>query len=469
MASNIFEKDKIDFYKNNLDVFIEDNFNGIKLSDVQRKILKAFSKKKSRVSVHAGRGVGKSFLISLIVMSLILLYDEIMVSIVTSNIGTLKDSVFHHMYKNQKKMGKELLEKIEILSELVRQKNNFASVAKIVGYKDGAEDSIKGRHDKELVMIIDEAANVSRKAMDAAYFSLTEGNNKMLLLGNPNKSHGYFYDTLYKRNFKNAWDGIIFSIYDAKDYVDAVSIAEMEAMYPENSDTRRVNMLGLPPTRSKNAFFASSDIEGKYNLRDVSLENILNDPFIKGKILIGITIGDSWNPTVISYRYENLCFPTKHIIEPDNRKIVQFVANNIKVENIKCIVIGFSSINIFLKNELKKISNKIIFLEEYAITQKKIRNQKTLCYHNMQQWIYSLESGADVTINDLDVIDSIIAIEGEYDTNGGLKIRDSEEYNEHGGNTFNFSDSLAYTFLFGNNKVKNLKESKHYSSMGGMV
>lgn len=457
--------ENLEFYRENLDKFVLSTFKDLKLAPHQEKILKLFSQKRARVSVHGGRGVGKSYLMAMIILSLLCLYDEIVITVLAGNILTTKDSLWQAVKRLHKRLPENIKSEIEILEESARRKSRrtdpSTATASIVGYREGREFTVQGRHSEDLVVIVDEASLVSNRALDAIYFSLTEGNNKMIMLGNPNKSSGYFYDSHYHRTKSKIWDKVVVSIYDAaglkrtigsdgkikyknifKDktiprLVSVEAIKEME-VEPENSDTRRVYMLGLPPAKSLNALFINEKIK-ELNKRHVQYNKDL-------ECVCGIVIGDALNPNVISYRIGDVLAKQDILLDSDMRNVVAWLDDKLKkVENLCLAICSFCNVNVFVRDFIAELEHPIVFLNEFDIDGD-FQNNRAYAYQSLQKWIYN-DVNNYASINDDDVVDNLCCIEGNYDGFRKISVEQQAVFRDRMGMSCNYADSFANTFL----------------------
>lgn len=66
------------------------------------------------------------------------------------------------------------------------------------GFRLGSEEALAGEHADHLLYIIDEASGVSDRAFGIITGALTGQDNRILLLSQPTRPSGYFYDTHHK-------------------------------------------------------------------------------------------------------------------------------------------------------------------------------------------------------------------------------------------------------------------------------
>ena len=463
---NISEE-KLEFYKKNYFEFIRDELVNLKVTPFQKNVLEKASKYRARVAIHGGRGVGKSYLMAMLIITLLCLHEEITITILAGKIKTTKDSIWRAVknihgslpdkYKNILNVPLE-----EKMTRKPRRGTAITASADIVGYQDGNEITIQGRHSENLFLIVDEASLVSNRAMDVLYFSMTQGNNKMVLLGNPNKSSGYFYDTHYHRTKSKLWDKIVISTYEAagvekiiksdgsysykdlwdgEDFYRPVALEflhEVETQYAENSDDRRVYVYGLPPLKSEDALFSADQIKSFENRFDKNLYRL-------GNVIAGIVVGDSSFPTVISYRWRNICFKEDVLFSWDMKEIIKWAREKLKKVRVEDVIVSFSSLTMYSKDAWLDIGDYPVCFADELEVETEFRNHRSLAYQNMQKWIYNYSE--EISINDLDVIDNLCCIEGKFNGIGRITIEDHNHFKDKNGLSYNYCEALSNTFL----------------------
>lgn len=199
--SNVLDRHRIDYYIDNPVDFVHDYiFNkesvqhgGVK--DVTWQQMEIFNsiRDNKNVTVRAGRGIGKSCLLSWIILWWMSVHSNPKVvcmaptfpqiqSVLWPEVSKwLDDSVLKPYFT---KTAKHLY-----VTEKGRSKT-FAEPRTA-----SKEEAAQGLHGDDLLILVDEAPGVEDKILDTILGSLTGENNKILLMGNPSKTSGFFYDT----------------------------------------------------------------------------------------------------------------------------------------------------------------------------------------------------------------------------------------------------------------------------------
>lgn len=120
------------------------------------------------------------------------------------------------------------------------------------------EESLQGIHAGNLLLIMDEASGIDDSIHIMLKGALTRANNKIVQVGNPVRTSGYFFDAFHK--FPGRWDLHTFNSEDSpiveKEYVD-----DMLEMWGRMHTIFRVRVLGEFPLGDPDSFIALEDVE----------------------------------------------------------------------------------------------------------------------------------------------------------------------------------------------------------------
>ena len=119
-------------------------------------------------------------------------------------------------------------------------------------------ENMQGFHEDNMLFIVDEASGVADPIMEAIVGTLAGDNNKLLLMGNPTKTSGTFYDShtsdraLYRCHTVNS---------EHSKRTNKENIAAMKRKYGENSNVVRVRVYGEFPEQEDDVFINLSWLE----------------------------------------------------------------------------------------------------------------------------------------------------------------------------------------------------------------
>ena len=172
---------------------------GEKLTWQQRDVVGEVQVEGSRVSVASGHGTGKSASSAIMILAFVIAYPRARVVLTANKVGQVKIGVFKYLQHYWAKIIGRFpwLEGYFVLTMEQFYAVGFQGVwgVTIKGYRLGNEESLAGEHADHLLYIVDEASGLSDKAFDVITGALTQADNRLLLLSQPTRSTGFFYDT----------------------------------------------------------------------------------------------------------------------------------------------------------------------------------------------------------------------------------------------------------------------------------
>ncbi len=202
---------------------------GKKPSPQQEELLLSVQTSGSFVSVSSGHGTGKSDMSSIITMLYIFCHPQARVILVANKIAQVKAAVFKYIKINWKTLVKRIpwIEDYFILTETefyeITSKGVWCVLTK--GYRLGNEEGLAGEHAKHMLYIVDEASGLSDKAIDIMEGACTETDNRFLMLSQPTRNTGRFFDSHNRLSkAKNPKDGIWKSLVFNSEYSPWVTL-----------------------------------------------------------------------------------------------------------------------------------------------------------------------------------------------------------------------------------------------------
>ncbi|HAX4763741.1 TPA: terminase, partial [Escherichia coli] len=140
----------------------------------------------------------------------------------------------------------------------------------------GNEEALAGEHAEHLLLILDEASGISDKAINVMTGALTQKDNRMLMLSQPTRPSGYFYESHHSRakaegNPEGVWTAIVLNSEESP-FVEPSFIREKLLEYGgRDSLEYMVKVLGQFP-RAINGYLLGRDECDRAARRKVLLE-----------------------------------------------------------------------------------------------------------------------------------------------------------------------------------------------------
>jgi len=189
----------------------------------------------------------------------------------------LFDALFSELKRWASKLPLPLQELIEVKAERIELKN-APSESFITARTSRAEqpEALQGVHSDFVLLIADEASGIPESVFEAASGSMSGHHATTILLGNPVRSSGFFYDTHHK--LAPYWKTFVVPCH-ASPRVSPAYIEEMATRYGIDSNAYRIRVLGEFPRADDDTLIAMELIEGS-TTRDV--DPILGAPLVWG-------------------------------------------------------------------------------------------------------------------------------------------------------------------------------------------
>jgi hypothetical protein len=155
------------------------------------------------ISVRSGHGIGKSALTSWIVLWFLWCYYNAQVPVTAPTSHQMHDVLWKelHIWIGRMKEDNASL-MYEWQTDHIRVKTNPAEwfARARTSTKENTE-AIAGVHGDHVLIAVDEASGVPEQVFNTAEGALTSGNVFVIMIGNPTRTTGYFFDSHHKNKF----------------------------------------------------------------------------------------------------------------------------------------------------------------------------------------------------------------------------------------------------------------------------
>lgn len=269
--------DALEVYYDDPAAFLEDLL-GMKCDDWQDEVaadVAAYPK----VAVKSGQGVGKTALeAGLIIWFLICRpYSKIIATAPTMQ------QLYNVLWAEIKKwLDSSLIQELLVWTKtkvyVEGDSERWFAIAKTAT----KPESMQGFHEDHMLIVVDEASGVTDPIMEALLGTLTGWDNKLLLMGNPNRIEGVFYDAFNKDRDKYRTHTVS-SRNSGRTSKD--TIAMLESKYGKDSDVCRVRIDGQFPKGALDSFISLETVE-----LACSKENRINQSDIESAKMLHIGV-----------------------------------------------------------------------------------------------------------------------------------------------------------------------------------
>jgi len=236
--------------------------------DYQEEFLQALAKNERKMSVKSGHGTGKSTTASWAMLWFLLLRYPVKVVVTAPTSSQLFDAMFAELKRWINELPKELQALLNVKSDRVELVS--APAEAFVSCRTAraeTPEALAGVHSDHVLLIVDEASGVPEQVFEAAAGSMSGHNATTLMLSNPTRSSGTFFES--HNRMKGSWWTRTWSCIDSP-LVSDEFVKEMEMRYGDTSNAFRVRVLGDFPLSDDNTIIPFHLVESAQH-RDITV------------------------------------------------------------------------------------------------------------------------------------------------------------------------------------------------------
>ena len=212
-----------------------------------------------RVSVRSGHGVGKTAMLSWLILQWLITRYPSKVACTAPTAHQLEDVLWGEVAKWYRRMPdglKNLLRLSRDRVEVLTAPQESFAVARTA--RKEQPEAFQGFHSENMLFIIDEASGVEDIIFEVGEGSMSTPGAKTLMTGNPTRTSGYFYDSFHSS--RKLWSTHKVACSDSK-MVTKRYVDEMKEKYGSTSNIYRVRVLGEFPSGDEDAVIPLALIE----------------------------------------------------------------------------------------------------------------------------------------------------------------------------------------------------------------
>lgn len=399
-----------------------------------------------RITIKSGRGIGKDATLSWLILWWLFCYKDAQIPCTAPTSQQLYDILWKEISVWMNRMPKEIRLLYEWQTKHVRMVESPETwFARAQTARKETPEALAGVHGKYIFLTSDEASGVDDIIYKTAEGSLTGRDYFFIMISNPTRLTGYFYDS-HNSDSKN-WQCLTFNSEESP-IVEREFIDRIIEKYGKDSDEYRVQVQGLFPKEGL------MDEKGYLPLLTESDITIIPDTntFI-GEKRMGIdcsgtgrnksewAVRDSFKlkivaeekvstPKSIAERTLNLL---RHYRMWGNESWLDNLGEGANVAQEIALVPNISE-------HLKKI-NAVSFADE-ASDGKRFLNKRAEMYWRLREWI---KKGGQI-VKDSELVEQLLNIKYKINLQGKIQIMSKEEMRKEGIASPDKADAVALTF-----------------------
>jgi len=228
--------------RKNPELFVE-QLLGIKPQKWQREALQAIATH-DKIAIRSSHGVGKTAFLSWVILWLLTTHYPVKIPCTANSQNQLEQVLWGEIKKWAKKLPIGFQNELIFGADKITLKNVPESGAYARTASRANPEALQGFHGENLAFILEESSGIDPIVLEVAQGALSTKGAKVIMVGNPTSSTGFFADA-FGKNAERYYKMTV-SCYDSE-MVSPEWIEDMKRQYGEESNTFRIRCLGLPP------------------------------------------------------------------------------------------------------------------------------------------------------------------------------------------------------------------------------
>jgi hypothetical protein len=413
---------------------------GVEPDEWQQDFLNAVASGERKISIRSGHGVGKSTTASWAMLWFLLTRYPVKVVVTAPTSAQLYDALFAELKRWVKELPQPIQELLDVKQERIELKAS-ATEAFISARTSRAEqpEALQGVHSDNVMLVADEASGVPEAVFEAAAGSMSGHNALTILLGNPVRSSGFFFET--HNRLKDEWWTRRVSCLDStrvsKEYVQ-----DMKSRYGEESNAYRIRVLGEFPRSDDDTIIPMELLESAKHRDTRAYED--------APIVWGLDVARfGSDSSVLCKRQSNVVHTLERwrnldLMQLTGAVVAQYEACDHKNRPAEILVdsIGLGAGVVDRLRELKLPARGINVSESPAMGGTYL-NLRAELWHKAKAW---LEKRDCKIPNNEDLIGELATVRYTFTSNGKIKIESKDDIRRRGLKSPDMADAFVLTF-----------------------
>jgi hypothetical protein len=413
---------------------------GVEPDEWQQDFLNAVASGERKISIRSGHGVGKSTTASWAMLWFLLTRYPVKVVVTAPTSAQLYDALFAELKRWVKELPQPIQDLLDVKQERIELKAS-ATEAFISARTSRAEqpEALQGVHSDNVMLVADEASGVPEAVFEAAAGSMSGHNALTILLGNPVRSSGFFFET--HNRLKDEWWTRRVSCIDStrvsKEYVE-----DMKSRYGEESNAYRIRVLGEFPRSDDDTIIPMELLESAKHRDTRAYED--------APIIWGLDVARfGSDSSVLCKRQSNVVHTLERwrnldLMQLTGAVVAQYEACDHKSKPAEILVdsIGLGAGVVDRLIELKLPARGINVSESPAMGGTYL-NLRAELWHKAKAW---LEKRDCKIPNNEDLIGELATVRYTFTSNGKIKIESKDDIRRRGLKSPDMADAFVLTF-----------------------
>lgn len=415
--------------------FVENVLGAVPLQ-WQRDFLSAAARGERRISIRAGHGVGKSTACAwLVIWHMVTRLPQ--KSVCTAPTAPqLFDALFAEIKAQLRKLPPFIQELFDTTSERIVLK--AAPESSFVSARTSSKErpeALAGIHSEHVLLIADEASAIPEEIFEAAAGSMSGEHALTVLIGNPTRNSGLFYQTHHA--LKSDWFTMHVNCEDVP-FVSRDFIKQIASTYGEGSNAYRVRVLGEFSVAEDDTMISAELVDAAM-VRDVAWDD--NPPLIYG--LDVARFGD--DASVLVKRRGNIVTEVKMWRGLDLMQLTGAVVNEANLDRPAEICVDSIGLGAGVSDRLRELGQpaRDVNVAESASMNASADRLRDDLWLQMRDW---LAQRACKLPQDPDLRMDLVSPRFSFTSSGKVKLESKAELKKRLRRSPDRADALALTF-----------------------
>ncbi|RMG00474.1 MAG: hypothetical protein D6726_11210, partial [Nitrospirae bacterium] len=314
-----------------------------------------------------------------------------------------------------------------------------ARTANVKGTEEEQGETLAGRHGKYMILAVDESSGVPRGVYKPIEGAMTGFMNFAILIGNPTRSGGYFFDTHTKD--RERWVCLTWSSEDSP-LIPEYLLEEERKKYGWDSNWYRVRRRGEFPKVSDDTLIPYDWVMAAID-RDIEIGD--GDAIIKG-----IDVGAGGDKSIILTRQGRVVTDIKEYDNPDTMKVTGWIMRELSDGDYDVAFIDPIGLGAGVYDRLVEMGVRNLYPVDYRDAASEDNKFFRLRDELIWKVREAFESGLIKIPDDDEFIGELTNIKYDVkDSKGVIKIESKRELKARGVASPNKLDALAMTYYWG--------------------
>lgn len=327
----------------------------------------------------------------------------------------------------------------EIMSDkiFVKGKKDTQFCSLVTGSPENKE-SFAGLHADKVVVLVDEASALPSEIFDTLLGTLSKGECHFILVSNPVRASGSFYNLFQDDEASKRWDKITFTSYGSPN-VDEDWIEEVKEYYGANSDFVKMRVYGEFPVLSDAQFISTEDINSAMD-RTIDSRDYYNYPRVLGADPARFgddssVIVDRQGPKIHGiYKYNGL----------DTVQFAEQILMKLRTDNYHCVFVDGIGIGAGVVDQLKRFNVNVVevIVNSKSSDPKSYSNMRAQIYGHLKTWL----STADLPKDDSELYEDLASINYFFNNKLQIVLESKKDMKKRIKRSPDRGDALSLTF-----------------------